>query len=41
MDANLLKSERIVDVIKAVLPHRADYIEKAGPNAAYYLLSED
>lgn len=37
---DLLDTKRGAELIKAVLPHRADYIDAHGPSAHHYLLEE-
>ncbi len=36
----LIKNDKINELVKAVLPHRSDWLDKHGPSSAYHLLEE-
>lgn len=40
MELKFVKTEDMIELIKKLLPHQAEYIDKFGPDAAFYLLDE-
>lgn len=40
MELKFVKTEDMIELIKRLLPHQAEYIDKFGPDAAFYLLDE-